>query len=546
MFSLIKCALWVTLVSVVSTGASSYEVWFVEPDAITIDGSLDDWIDSSSEEQSIIFSSPRFALPNGEDDIEAVFRAAADREHLFFAISVSDDEIMFGLEAFSKTWRQDCVEVYLDGDLQNDTGEYDTNDRQIRVSSLDGNSAQLEGACRVGEHIAKLPLLWDALGVQAALRQHADGYDVELRIPAAVIDHRGLSNSSRIGVNVRVIDVDRDRALKVLSWNPDPNSTSWMDTRSLSEVRLVGSEAVPKAASSRLEGGDIVISPAGDRSVAEAALHVAQGEWERAVRALDKILRDSKVPAVRAFAAYTLANYALERDMTREAAKYLEEFMDEDPARFGLRDWVDGTASVQLARSFWNVGRKNEALEVLLSAASRIDAQSIGAYYSIGSTMRGLRRFHPPKKKVDEFVNEFMSEFPARCNQAIAEGGKRAYVGRILLGWHLENLGKYEEAIEHYRASMEYDDEDPDPHIYVGRCLFALGRNGEAITSLNTGLSLKALVREHFDLAVPLLVRAHVSNGMPTRGAEILSEFSSKMSPEVHAGTISALRTESD
>ena len=160
--------------------------------------------------------------------------------------------------------------------------------------------------------------------------------------------------------------------------------------------------------------------------------------------------------------------------------------------------------------------------------------------------MRGLRRFHPPKKKVDEFVNEFMSEFPARCNQAIAEGGKRAYVGRILLGWHLENLGKYEEAIEHYRASMEYDDEDPDPHIYVGRCLFALGRNGEAITSLNTGLSLKALVREHFDLAVPLLVRAHVSNGMPTRGAEILSEFSSKMSPEVHAGTISALRTESD
>ena len=355
MFRLLKRALWVIIAMAVSAAASDYEVQFVGPDVIEVDGSLDEWNDLAVRKQPIgLFPSRVLHSENGDNG--AVFNAAADREYLYFAISVSDGDKIFG-GTFSKTRQQDCIELHMD------TGS-DTNSRRIRVSaSSDGRTAEIDGVYGVGESSIHLPLLYEALGVRAAIQQRADGYDVELRIPAEVLNHNSFNDAARLRMNVLVVDVDKARNLRVSSWNPHYNFSNTIDPKSLSDVRLIGGEEVARSAHSKLEAGSLVIFPLTptDRLLDTAIDQIAQQDWESAVPALERTLENSEVPTVRAFAAYVLADHALQQNRRSDAIGRYEAWMMEDPVQYGLSDRTFGIVSIHLAKSYWNIGRHSDA-----------------------------------------------------------------------------------------------------------------------------------------------------------------------------------------
>jgi len=93
------------------------------------------------------------------------------------------------------------------------------------------------------------------------------------------------------------------------------------------------------------------------------------------------------------------------------------------------------------------------------------------------------------------FLDKFRSSFPARCQEAIAQGGYRAYVGHFLLGkFYMEILPDLDLALEHFKACTQIDPENPDGYLFAGEILRIKGRDEEALTNYRTTLSLKAII----------------------------------------------------
>ena len=59
------------------------------------------------------------------------------------------------------------------------------------------------------------------------------------------------------------------------------------------------------------------------------------------------------------------------------------------------------------------------------------------------------------------------------------------------LGESLRKQGRFEEALEYYRAAMETDAGNPMPHAGMGDALFRLGRYEESLRSLDRALALE-------------------------------------------------------
>jgi tetratricopeptide (TPR) repeat protein len=518
---------------------AAYNVSLHQQCSIVLDGVLNEWEGVPSTPLNQISS--RFKQPTNSQDVSAIFQLLADANNLYIAIKVLDNELTFGKEAFSKTWRQDCVEVYFDGDLVNvQKDDYDSNDGQIRVSSEDGHSAQLEGAVKVGEHILQLPLLWNALGVKAAVMSSTYGYGVEIKIPATVLGRQQLRPNDKVGLNFRVIDVDNDNDLKVLSWQQDYKSTNWLSTRSIAEVDFTGEEIPSSSISTSIERGRLTVTINSDvgSSTEKALARIARGDKSSAEPFLKDILSTVTAPEVHAWASYMLAQQKEEEGNDEEAIFYLEDFLKNTSAEIGLRDWVAANIMVKLAKMYQRVDNEDRACAILVEAFHKIRPGNIGGLYPVGEMLKSMYK-HQNKRRdqIEEVLSSYEVDFPLMCKTAINAGGKRAYVGHVLLGEFLETRGDFQKARHEYLECMKFDPEDPDPHIYTGRCFAKEGNYAEAVRNYATALKCTALVKEHIDQAVMGIANSLANLQKADEAIMVLEENFDRLSKpvQVHA-----------
>lgn len=357
--------------------AIALTVRWIEQASISIDGDLSDWEGLPVSEIPISNVVPRYHAPSGPGDLSVSFEVLADKENVYVAFRVRDDQLTFGKEGFSTTWRQDCVEIYFDGDLvdvQKDT--YDANDGQIRISSEDGHEAIMEGVVMVGDTPTQLPLLWEALGVVSAMEYTPDGYTVEVQIPAKVVGRAYLRPGDRMGLNVRVIDVDRDYVLKVVSWQPDVHSNSWINTRSIVPVQFLD-DVLPRKdrpASVVLEGTHpahirMTIGGSEDSPMRRALVDLAQGDVVSAEPALEEVLRTSTDPKAQAWASHALGRSKMKRG-----------------------EYTLDVSNLDLAREHFEV-------------CASIDPENPDAYLSIGDILRVQGRYSEAAESYETALN---------------------------------------------------------------------------------------------------------------------------------------------
>ena len=217
---------------------------FLVPDGgfLTIDGDFSDWRKLPLVPQSIQNVVIRKGIPERPEsgtDLSGNFRCFVDKDNLYIAVEVFDDEVVFGRAGFGESHKDDSVEIFIDGDPEpaNETG-YDFNDGQIRISEDKEGRIRLEGMALFGKRLMILPGLWECLGVVAAIKQHPKGYNVEVKIPKLAFISSPMQVGSRFGLNVTITDNDGRGPESKLSWSSDPYDMSWMSTRFIGHVQV--------------------------------------------------------------------------------------------------------------------------------------------------------------------------------------------------------------------------------------------------------------------------------------------------------------------
>jgi len=222
------------------------------PVSITVDGDLSDWEGIEVPEEPLLHSCIKkgFTPPSSDADLSASFRCFVHEDTFYIAVSVTDDTLVFGEERFGERYKDDSVEIYFDGDLAvrqpegipeytrgSFTTNYDRNDAEIRFSKDSRGMVPLEGMGLFGDRLMMLPGLWESLGIVAAIRENAQGYTAELKVPKGVFVSTPLRFGAKVGFNVMINDDDdgEGRDSKI-SWTPDLYDESWLTTEAFGEL----------------------------------------------------------------------------------------------------------------------------------------------------------------------------------------------------------------------------------------------------------------------------------------------------------------------
>lgn len=187
------------------------------PNTIKLDGKLNDqawqyapWHFISSQDASV-------PAPN-DRNASLKFAVCADNEYLYVGFEITDDKVIYGEDTGCNVWKDDSVEVYIDGGNEK-AGAYDVNDAQITIGAdfidqepNEATAAKLLGGC-VGTTQGP------TTGTIATGKKTTNGWDLEVAIP---LKNKGwnikVSNGSKIGFNVQYNDDDSggDRDYKLI------------------------------------------------------------------------------------------------------------------------------------------------------------------------------------------------------------------------------------------------------------------------------------------------------------------------------------------
>ena len=426
---MIRVALFINLVLlgllpsiVLSAPIPSYTAKIVEK-KIIIDGQLLDWQGLGASEESLntpMRLSTRSYDPygqnqfSGSDDLSANFQAISDADYLYVAVTVKDDFLTLGTQVpYGQAWKKDTVYIYLDGDLKNpdpthndfltyetpvpvpydrtwkkDTShiyrngdlkysneeKYDQNDSIILVTRNGDNDVSLEG--HHGQ-IPSVPYLWKLMGVQAGLALTADGYTVELSIPASVLGFDKLKAGTTLGFNVAVGDCDGGLGREYkLGWIDNwVNGWKYRRTKHLGRLTIDGNSSTTKqfslskntlrATTSIQEDGLVITFTGGPlRADIETMHYLRKGNLERGIPKLLDVLSNALPDSPQSkWAESTLAALHLKAHDLEQAMQIFSMLQSRnDPY---ISDWAaikyaecqkiagKKTAGTVQARDFW-------------------------------------------------------------------------------------------------------------------------------------------------------------------------------------------------
>ena len=184
------------------------------PSAPVIDGILDDVWTGSSATISIT-NVPTGAPVSGPTDLSAMAFALWDQDALYVYVDVLDD-VLIANESGQDVWRDDAVEVFLDGDNGKEPSAYDENDAQFTVGYDNTLLTGRQGREGMGD------------GVQFASTATSGGYAVELLVPWASLQLDPVVGA-QIGFEVQVNDDDDgdDRDSKLTWFDATDNAWQW-------------------------------------------------------------------------------------------------------------------------------------------------------------------------------------------------------------------------------------------------------------------------------------------------------------------------------
>ena len=170
-----------------------------------IDGDLTEWegIEAQAISSGQIWSG---ALPGGDADCSATFRAAYDQANLYLAVDVRDDVVVCNIapDDVKGHWRSDAVEVCIDP-----SGLSDNTLTVFKAGIFPGTTASREPRAARDADARQGVIEKTAPGMRLASRFTGHGYIIETAIPWA--DMPGGSAPSAgavIGFNVVVYDGD--------------------------------------------------------------------------------------------------------------------------------------------------------------------------------------------------------------------------------------------------------------------------------------------------------------------------------------------------
>ena len=100
---------------------------------------------------------------------------------------------------------------------------------------------------------------------------------------------------------------------------------------------------------------------------------------------LNEILHHTSSPSVKASAAYALAGMTMGPNLSHQAVsvQYLQIFMEQSPRKYFSPGWLYGTAYTHYANILWNLGRKDQSIEVLSEAVEHVNRRDAQAMQSI-------------------------------------------------------------------------------------------------------------------------------------------------------------------
>ena len=175
---------------------------------INIDGNLSEWdnipgIRLDSPEQAAVQS----VNWGGAKDSSAIIKAAWNEKYLYFAVSVTDDELLE-----RRGWSGDCVELFFDFDLWGDkevTG-LDKDDFQIFANPPVAGKWP-EGTMRANKNIK---------GAVLRARKQPYGYTAEIALPVNLFTGCGLvmRENQVIGFAPTLCDFDSQKKWSKLVW----------------------------------------------------------------------------------------------------------------------------------------------------------------------------------------------------------------------------------------------------------------------------------------------------------------------------------------
>jgi hypothetical protein len=170
----------------------------------------------------------------GPLDGQVEWKAAWDYNNLYLLIDVTDDVLM---QEGSKSWQDDGVEIWFDGDATMLPAYTDANDLSFSLTYNPDTILDPIGTWRGNPVLTAEQLA--LVGQAQVLTDH--GFTVELSLPMSIIGVEA-GDGSLVGIEVDYNDSDTpglDRDTKLKSY--DPTDNTWQNPSLLGLARLVGS-----------------------------------------------------------------------------------------------------------------------------------------------------------------------------------------------------------------------------------------------------------------------------------------------------------------
>ncbi len=188
------------LVIVAPTKSMAYQSVLLKGSAgILVDGSLEDWQVYKLPVQKLEYwrSLPhnKSGTPTADRDLSATLQVFTDAEHIYFAIIVTDDKVVFERSVFGQRWWDDAVWIEFDGGF-------------LEITQRVAGAVVVESLLEIAGQKVSVPYLDKAIGVEAAISHTALGYIVEAKVPRQIVQSHAFEKGSRLLLNVSVLDHD--------------------------------------------------------------------------------------------------------------------------------------------------------------------------------------------------------------------------------------------------------------------------------------------------------------------------------------------------
>lgn len=180
----------------------SYNSLMVEK-SVEIDGNLSEW--NNIEAYHILkINDKSIEIPTNKNDLSAYFMSFSNGSRIYLGIRVFDDVIVTGKGIMA--YDDDCIEILL----------YKTTTIKIPIkiwcTLSELGKIRLEGR---DDEQKIYPLLMQRLGILAGFQKRDDGYDVEISMPASILQENILK-INQFYMNILVYDNDRFKHESIL------------------------------------------------------------------------------------------------------------------------------------------------------------------------------------------------------------------------------------------------------------------------------------------------------------------------------------------